>query len=309
MMDAITLERLQGVAVGAAVGDALGMPLEFKPLVPPGKFVRTMQPGRLPAGSFTDDTELALALAESLLEKRPLDGDVLAKHFLDWYRAGPDDVGNHIRTVLEKIKRGQTWEKATAEVLRYRPDSSGNGSIMRCWPVALAWWNNRAQLVADSTLQSKVTHPHLDCIAGSIFVNVWIAEMMQGKPVHEAFQAALDSAGMSAELTGTLKKASGRRREELENSGWVRRTLETAAWAMLTTNTFADAVIQAANLGNDADTSACVTGAIAGAAYGLGAISPSWRQELKGEWPLRSGKQWREADFIALANKLVGNNP
>jgi len=309
MMDAIILDRLSGVAVGAPVGDALGMPLEFKPLVPLEKFVRTMQPGRLPAGSFTDDTELALALAESLLEKRPLDGNVLAKHFLDWYRAGPDDVGNHIRTVLDTIKRGQTWEKATAEVLRYRPDSSGNGSIMRCWPVALADWNDRTQLVADSTLQSKVTHPHLDCIAGSIFVNVWIAELVQGKLIQEAFQTALECAGLSQELTGTLMKASSRRREELENSGWVRRTLETAAWALLTTNTFADAVIQAANLGNDADTAACVTGAIAGAAYGLNAIPPSWRQELEGEWPLRSGKLWREADFIVLANKLVGNNP
>ena len=160
--------------------------------------------------------------------------------------------------------------------------------------------------MADSTLQSRVTHPHLDCIAGSIFVNVWIAELVRGKPVPEAYQAALDSAKLSEPLTATLKKAPIRRREELENSGWVRRTLETTVWALFTTNTFADAVIQAANLGNDADTSACVTGAIAGAAYGIGAIPPTWRQQLRGEWPLRSGKTWREPDFIGLVNKLVG---
>jgi ADP-ribosyl-[dinitrogen reductase] hydrolase len=306
MIDANTLDRLQGAAVGAAVGDALGMPLELKPLVPLEKYVRSMQAGRLPAGSFTDDTEMALALAESLLEKRPLDGSVLVKHFLNWYKAGPEDIDNHTRTVLDTIKRVQSWEKASAEVLRFRPDSSGNGSIMRCWPVALACWNDREQLVADSTLQSRVTHPHLDCIAGSIFVNVWIAELVQGKPVPEAYLAALDSAKLSEPLTATLKKAPMRRREELENSGWVRRTLETAVWAILTTNTFADAVVQAANLGNDANTSACVTGAIAGAAYGIGAIPPSWRQQLRGEWPLRSGKTWKEADFIGLVNKLVG---
>jgi ADP-ribosyl-[dinitrogen reductase] hydrolase len=306
MMDTAVLDRLQGVAVGSAVGDALGMPLEFRPIVPLDKFVRTMQAGRLPAGSFTDDTELALAVADALLVKRPLDGDVLVRQFLDWYRAGPEDVGNHTRGVLDAIKRGLTWEKATAEVLRFRPDSSGNGSIMRCWPVAVACWNDRPQLIADSTLQSRVTHPHLDCLSGSVFVNLWIAGLVQGQPIPEALQFALDNAGLSATLVANLKKAPGRRRDELENSGWVRRTLETAVWALSTTHSFSDAVIQAANLGNDADTSACVTGAIAGAAYGIGSVPPTWRQQLHGEWPLRSGKTWREAEFIALVNKLVG---
>ncbi len=305
MIDAATLDRLQGVAVGAAVGDALGMSLEFKPIVPVEKLVLTMKPGRLPAGSFTDDTELALAVADSLLVKRPLDGDELVKHFVDWFHAGPDDVGNQMRNILDGIRRGQDWEKASAELLRFRPDSSGNGSIMRCWPVAIAWWNNRPQLIADSILQSRVTHPHLDCTSGSVFVNVWIAELVQGKPVAEAFQIALSTSNLSESLQAILKKAPNRHREELENSGWVRRTLETATWALLTTATFADAVVQAANLGNDADTSACVTGAIAGAAYGIGAIPPSWRQQMQGEWPLRSGKIWREADFIELVYKLA----
>ena len=305
MIDGVILDRLQGAAVGAAVGDAFGMPLEFSPIVPVEKLVVTMNQGRLPAGTFTDDTEMALALADSLLAKRPLDGNDLAQRFLSWYRGGPEDIGNHTRTVLETIKRGQSWEMASAEVLRFRPDSSGNGSVMRCWPVALAWWNNRAQLVADSALQSRVTHPHADCIAGSIFVNVWIAELVQGKPLREAFQSALTSVELPESLRAIIVRAPSRQRAELENSSWVRRTLETAAWAVLTTTTFKDAVIQAANLGNDADTGAAVTGTIAGAAYGLAAIPQEWRNLLHGQWPLRSGKTIKTADILALVEKLV----
>ncbi len=77
-MDADMRDRLRGVAVGAAIGDALGMPLEFGPRIPADRLIRTMQPGRLPAGAFTDDTEMALALAESLLARFPLDADSLA---------------------------------------------------------------------------------------------------------------------------------------------------------------------------------------------------------------------------------------
>jgi ADP-ribosyl-[dinitrogen reductase] hydrolase len=305
MIDGVLLDRLQGAAVGSAVGDAFGMPLEFSPIVPVEKLVVTMNQGRLPAGTFTDDTEMALALADSLLAKRPLDGNDLAQRFLSWYRGGPEDIGNHTRTVLETIKRGQSWEMASAEVLRFRPDSSGNGSVMRCWPVALAWWNNRAQLVADSALQSRVTHSHADCIAGSIFVNVWISELVQGKPLREAFQDALASVELPESLRAIIVRAPSRQRAELENSGWVRRTLETTAWAVLTTTTFKDAVIQAANLGNDADTGAAVTGVIAGAAYGLAAIPLEWRNLLHGQWPLRSGKTIKTADILALVEKLV----
>jgi len=81
--------------------------------------------------------------------------------------------------------------------------------------------------------------------------------------------------------------------------------LETVAWAVLTTDSYAEAVIQAANLGNDADTGAAVTGAVAGAAYGISGIPPDWRAGLHGEWPLGSGKILRADDFIKLALKLA----
>ncbi|HSR31954.1 MAG TPA: ADP-ribosylglycohydrolase family protein, partial [Anaerolineae bacterium] len=104
------LDRIWGCAVGAAVGDALGMPLEFGPRRPAGALVRDMAPGRIPAGTFTDDTEMALALAESLLACRPLDPADLAGRFVAWYRAGPDDVGIHTRQVLSRFAAGEPWQ-------------------------------------------------------------------------------------------------------------------------------------------------------------------------------------------------------
>ena len=141
-MDTDLQDRLRGVAVGAAIGDALGMPLEFGPAIPADRLVRTMQSGRLPAGAFTDDTEMALALAGSLLERSPLDADSLARHFVAWYRAGPSDVGIQTSNVLGRIARGAPWQAAVDAVQRAKPDSAGNGSVMRCWPVALAHWDD-----------------------------------------------------------------------------------------------------------------------------------------------------------------------
>ncbi len=131
-------ERLRGVAVGAAVGDALGMPLEFGGRIPANRLVREMQERRLPAGSFTDDTEMALALADSLLERCPLDPDNLARHFVAWYETGPSDVGNQTRSMLGRIAGGQTWQAASQAVQAGHPSAAGNGSVMRCWPAALA---------------------------------------------------------------------------------------------------------------------------------------------------------------------------
>ena len=103
--------------------------------------------------------------------------------------------------------------------------------------------------------------------------------------------------------------APSRRRQDLRNSGWVRHTLESAVWGLLTTGSFEEAVVQVVNLGEDADTAGAVVGALAGAAYGMGAIPNRWRTALRGEWPLRSGTIWREADFVEMADLLAGSDP
>jgi ADP-ribosyl-[dinitrogen reductase] hydrolase len=302
---ASTHDRIKGCAVGAAVADALGMPLEFGPRQPAGRLVRDMTPGRIPAGTFTDDTEMALALADSLMAHRPLDPADLARRFVTWYQAGPDDVGIHTSHVLSRIAAGQPWQQAAQAVQQARPDSAGNGSVMRCWPVALAHWVDLDQLLAASRLQSHVTHPHPECQAGSAFVNAAIYHLLHGVPPRVAISRALNDAGMPADLRGIIEQAPVRHRDELENSGWVRHTLESVVWGLLTTDSFEEAVVQVVNLGADSDTAGAVAGALAGATYGLSAIPAHWRDSLHGQWPLGSQKQWTATALASLASRLA----
>jgi ADP-ribosyl-[dinitrogen reductase] hydrolase len=298
-------DRIRGCAVGAAVGDALGMPLEFGPPRALDCLVREMEPGRLPAGTFTDDTEMALSLAESLLAHRPLDPSDLARRFVAWLQAGPDDVGIHTRSVLSRIARGEPWEQAAMAVQQEKPDSAGNGSVMRCWPVALAHWADLESLLADSRLQSRVSHPHPECEAGSALVNATLHYLFQGDAPVEALARALEVAMVPEELRVVVEAAPGRSRAALKNSGWVRHTLESATWGLLTTGSFEEAVVQVVNLGHDADTAGAVVGALAGAAYGLAGIPTRWRRELRGKWPLRSGNVWRVDELVELADRLA----
>lgn len=304
-MDAATRDRVRGCAVGAAVGDALGMPLEFGARQPADALVREMQGGRLPAGTFTDDTEMALALADSLLAHSPLDPADLAQRFVDWYRAGPPDVGVHTSAVLRRISRGQPWEDAAAAVQAGEPDSAGNGSVMRCWPVALARYREVDRLLHESRLQSRVTHPHHECVEGSAFLNLAIAALIVGTPIEEAVAHSLSRVDLPLQARAAIQKAPHRSRKELANTGWVRHTLESAAWGLCSTGSFEEAVVQVVNLGRDADTAGAVIGALAGAAYGLSAIPAGWRAAVRGEWPLGSGSRWDQARLAALADQLV----
>ena len=297
--------RVAGVAVGAAVGDALGMPLEFGPARPADKLVREMLPGRIPAGTFTDDTEMTLALAESLLAHCPLNPDDLARRFVTWIESQPSDVGIHTASVLWRIADGEPWESAGAAVQAHNPGSAGNGSVMRCRPVALAHWDDLDALLADSLLQSRVTHPHPECSAGSAFVNAAIYHLLHGLTPEAAVARALDDADVPAPLRSLIVAAPGKSRDTLPNSGWVRHTLESVVWGLLTTDTFEDAVVNVVNLGGDADTAGAVVGALAGAAYGLNTIPQRWQTALSGEFPLRSGRLWSAEDLVALAEQLA----
>ncbi len=306
-------DRLRGIAVGAAVGDALGMPLEFQPPRPVHNLETEMVKGQLPAGSFTDDTEMALCLAESLLIQNPLEGIDLAARFTSWYQSNPPDIGIHTTHVLARIAAGTDWQEAASNAQKANPDSASNGSLMRCWPVAIARHDNPALLVAESRLQSQITHQHNDCINACIFSNMILAKLVHRPSnmhpdggLRNAIEDGLRKIDFDPEFRLAIDLAPVRTRNELKNTGWVRHTLESALWAVLTTRSFEEALVQAVNLGYDADTTGTVTGAIAGAMYGLSSIPSRWKEALHGEYPIRSGKLWFAADFIDLADKLAG---
>ncbi len=305
VLDPVLLDRARGCAVGAAIGDALGMPLEAKPPRPLDDLVRDMVRGRLPAGSFTDDTEMALALAESLLAHRPLDPADLARRFIAWADTRPSDIGVHTSRVLWRLRSGDPWDVAAEAVQEENRASAANGSLMRCWPVALACWSEPEALRRDSVLQSRVTHVHIDCLAACVFANTMIAALLRGATPTEAFDEARTTVPLSDDLRDTVELAESRRRERLRNSGWVHHTLESALWGLLNTDSFEEAVVQVVNLGGDADSAGTVVGALAGAAYGLSAIPERWRTALRGAWPPRSETIWTERDFVTLADRLL----
>lgn len=304
-MNDTLLDRLRGCAVGAAIGDALGMPLEFNPPPPADNLIREMTGGRLPAGSFTDDTEMALALAESLLYQRPLDPDDLARRFVAWINAGPSDVGLHTSRVLRRIDAGATWEEAVEAAQRQSPNSAGNGSLMRAWPVAIAYWDDLDNLLIDSWRQSRVTHPHPDTLAASAYLNATLYHVFRGSDIKMALILASTLVKMDDELWAVVESAPGHTRDDLTNSGWVRHSLQSAIWGVMNADSFEEAIVQVVNLGNDADTAGAIAGALAGAYYGLSAIPERWREALHGEWPLGSGQIWTADDFVNLADQLA----
>ncbi len=281
------------------------MPLEFGPMRPLNSLVREMVSGRISAGRFTDDTETALAVAESLIVHRPLDPDDLVKRLLKWKRSMPLDIGVHTSMILNWLAGGMTWQQAAECILRDMPATAGNGSVTRCWPVAVTWWQNREQLVKDSEAQSMVTHPHPECVSGSAFVNWMIAEMVTGATPRAAYKSAFAAIDLGNDFCQVVQNAPNANREDLKNSGWVRHTVESSLWALLNTDSFEDALVQVVNLGGDTDTAGAVTGALAGAAYGLQAIPNQWAEKLNGEWPLGSGKNWDASTFIRLVGRLT----
>ena len=306
-------ERLRGIALGAAVGDALGMPLEFFPPRNIYDLETEMVAGPLPAGTFTDDTEMALALAESLLAHTPLHGADLAQRFTDWYHASPPDIGIHTSHVLGLIAAGTPWQDAAAIVQSGHPESASNGSLMRCWPVSVAYWKDPDLLLSESLLQSAITHTHSDCVNACRFFNTLLHLLVNrtddipvDAALREAIAQASDLVKLGEELSLLVELAPVRTREALANTGWVRHTLESALWAVLTTHSFEEALVQAVNLGNDADTTGSVAGALAGALYGAEAIPRRWLKKLRGEYPIRSGKVWAASDLIQLADSLSG---
>lgn len=210
-------DRARAVALGAAIGDALGMPYEG--FERQGRTITNMTYGRLPAGTFTDDTEMALALAQSLLHAFPLDPEDLAGRFETWFISGPNDVGGHTRAVLDALCLHRDWWKATVGAQATHPNSAGNGSVMRCWPVALACVGNQTLLVNQSELQSMVTHMHPDCMKGAAFINLLISELMMGVPKEKAVAQAAGRTDLSDHLKYKISNARNLANEDVRTSG------------------------------------------------------------------------------------------
>ncbi len=296
--------HFRGCLLGLAVGDALGGPVEFldaKAIERKHRRVTDMIGGgwlKLQPGQWTDDTQMTLALAESLTERDAFDADDIAARFVAWLESNPPDVGNHTRGVLKRMAQGTDWKTATYSAQRTSPSSAGNGSVMRCAPVALFDWQNTSTRIEHSRVQSEITHAHQECQWSCAVVNSFIAHAMttgvRDAALDRAIAECRDSPG---HILKRVSLAPSKNRADLNPTGYVLDTVDCALWALMNTYSFEEALIEAVNLGGDADTTGAVCGAMAGAFYGEADIPARWLEPLH-----------ERARIAALADKLAARH-
>lgn len=281
--NAVDADRAVGCLLGLAVGDALGTTLEFtaRDTRPAVTELVGGGPFGLRPGEWTDDTSMALCLAESLIASTgDLDPVDLMRRFTGWYRAGENsvtgrcfDIGTITRSALERFER----TGKTAASLRPDPEQAGNGTLMRLAPVALVAAPDLARAADLAEAQSRTTHgatlAHEAC---GLFATL-LVEAMTGRSKEDVLRPRSVEGALAAVAAGSWRTKS---RDEISSSGYVLDTLEVSLWCVDHTETFADAVCLAANLGDDADTVAAVTGQLAGALYGRRAIPEGWLRKL-----------------------------
>jgi ADP-ribosyl-[dinitrogen reductase] hydrolase len=285
-------DRVSGCLVGLATGDALGAPLEFlsrqqvRNRFPHG--LRDMIASSLwSKGEYTDDTQMALLIAESLLEKDGFVATDIAKRFQNWSRTAKD-VGVQTIAVVNMARYTDDPERCSSRYHADNPDSSaGNGALMRCAPIALFYLNSLERIIEFSRSCARLTHSDKRAQSSCVILNAWIRtailnRIRDGRT--EAFALLEEN-----ELAAWKKLASIEtcNEHDIASSGYTVHTLEAAAWSFLTTESYEEAIVRAANLGDDADTVAAVCGALAGAYYGYSAIPARWRDQLQNAVQIR----------------------
>jgi ADP-ribosyl-[dinitrogen reductase] hydrolase len=278
-----TLDRYRGCLLGLACGDAVGATVEF---MHRGSFAPVVDmvgggPFDLPAGAWTDDTSMALCLATSLLHCHGFDARDQMNRYVNWWQWGylssrPDcfDIGTTVCRALQRYQR--TGDPMAGDV---SPQTAGNGSLMRLAPVALHYAPLPDEVRRHARLSSATTHAApeaLDCceLLGEVLLNA-----LTGHPKNQLLPVAPALASPKVnDLAAARYRA--KKMDEIAGSGYCVESLEAALWCFDTTLTFEAAVLAASNLGDDADTTAAITGQIAGAHYGAAGIPARWIQRL-----------------------------
>ncbi|WP_049908768.1 ADP-ribosylglycohydrolase family protein [Halorubrum distributum] len=282
-------DRARGVLLGLACGDALGRPVEFQ-----SASAIQREHGRLdgmvghgtwnqPPGTITDDTEQALCIARSLVERGEFDPADVAERFVAWYETGPFDIGGMTRRSLNRLKRGDAWDEAGQRVWEQSREgqNAGNGSVMRCAPLAVPYATDWDRLAEVSRQSSRITHTDPRCTDGCAVLNLTLAGLLTDAdaPLHDA----LDYVGSDApdELAGALQPlARGDSPDTLETSGYVVHSLQTALHDGLFADSAEEAIVTAVNRGGDTDTIGAIAGAVAGARFGASQLPDRWLAAL-----------------------------
>jgi ADP-ribosyl-[dinitrogen reductase] hydrolase len=317
-------ERILGGMWGAVVGDALGVPVEFTSRAvrkrDPVIDMRGYGTHHQPPGTWSDDSSLLLCTVDSLVHHE-FDLHDMGQRFVRWYREGywtpwgkVFDIGGTTRRAIGRLEKGVDPELAGDA----DEASNGNGSLMRILPIALRFASSDRghssrpgasggvspqslppdQLIDRAHRVSGLTHRHPRSQIACGFYCLIVAELLRGATPLEAYGTAVDT-GLKTyaappylhEMGLFLKFVSGRIHElpesDIGSSGYVIDTLEACVWCLLTSSSYEEAVLKAVNLGDDTDTTGCVTGGLAGVCYGAAAVRTDWIRSLAKEKDLR----------------------
>lgn len=281
------LDRSVGMLVGLASGDAVGTTLEFTPR-DSRALLRDMVGGglfQLEPGQWTDDTAMALALADSILEHGRLDESDLIAKFAQWRDEGAwsctgrcFDIGITTSAAIDRWQRSGDPFAGSSD-----PMTAGNGSLMRLAPVAIAFAADPEALRDAAVRQSLTTHAAPAAVAACEAYAMLLADVLSGLALDDALVRLAARAGaievpeIAAIAAGSWR---GKRRRDIRSSGYVVHSLEAAIWCVARSSSFEEAVLTAANLGDDADTTAAIAGQLAGALYGASGIPAHWLEKL-----------------------------
>ena len=287
----LTLSRYRGCLLGLAAGDALGTTVEFMSpgLFPPMTDIVGGGVFRLKPGEWTDDTSMALCLAESLVEKGGFDPVHQLDTYCQWWMNGHLSVKGHCFDI-DTQTRGSLARYAQFRESTPAPDgnSSGNGSIMRLGPAAMRFAADPAEAIRLAGESSRTTHGSRECVDACRYMAGIIvgalesrpkAELLSGgfTPVPGSWAKAPLAPKINAIANGSFKLKDP---PQIVGAGYVVPSLEAALWAFDRNDNFRDGALLAVNLGDDADTTGAVYGQIAGAFYGEDDIPAEWRAKL-----------------------------
>ena len=281
-----------GSLIGLAVGDAVGTTIEFQS---PGTFTPLVDmigggPFDLKPGEWTDDTSMALCLAESLTERSFFDPIDQLQRYVKWWKKGHFSVKGHCFDIGTQVRAALMDFVASGNPYcgPIGPMNAGNGSLMRLCPVVIAHAHSPSAAIFLAGQSSRTTHGNRECVDACRFFAGLLVSAIRGTSKDELLQtmhAPLPDLWHHEPLTpkvaaiaaGSFKTKSP---PDIRGTGYVVDCLEAALWAFHSTDSYEDAVLAAANLGDDADTTAAVCGQLAGAFYGLTGIPEKWLVKL-----------------------------
>ncbi|MDX1741641.1 MAG: ADP-ribosylglycohydrolase family protein, partial [Rhodothermales bacterium] len=292
-MESVTLsDRFRGSLVGLATGDAVGTTLEFQE---PGTFAPIADmvgggPFSLEAGQWTDDTSMAMCLADSLLATGGFDADDQMRRYVRWWRHGYRSSTGKCFDIGSTVRRALTGYESTGDPFSGPTDeySAGNGSLMRIVPIAMRFYGVPGKAVEWAAESSRTTHGAPAAVDACRYFVGLLVGVLGGQPREQILSARYRPSGepwMPGELVPEVfAVADGsfkvRMPPEIRGTGYVVKSLEAALWAFHHASDFRDGCLLAANLGDDADTTAAIYGQIAGAYWGINGIPSDWRRRL-----------------------------